>query len=130
MRILFLGSNPSNKATSNEAFTVDTASGRTLKSWIQDIEGTIFIDNIVSQKTKNNRPLHQEEIARAQASLLKRIQEINPDRLVALGKSASNVLKNLNLKHFEMPHPSGRNRKLNDKSYVTEKINKLKLFCK
>lgn len=129
LTILFIGSNPSQKAASNEAFTADTASGRILRSWIEGIEGNIVFDNIVPQVTENNRPLHPNEMAQAQASLSERIKEIKPDRIVALGKSAAKVLSKLKLDFFEMPHPSGRNRKLNDKDYVVHQVALLHGFC-
>lgn len=129
LTILFIGSNPSIRAGTSEAFTEDTMSGRILRSWIDGIEGTILYDNIVSQITENNRPLNQNEMAHASVSLLERIIRINPDRLVALGKSAASVLTKLGLKHLEMPHPSGLNRKLNDKAYTEVKINELKQYC-
>ncbi len=129
LTILFIGSNPSVKASSTEAFTEDTKSGRILRSWIEGIEGTILFDNIVSQITENNRPLNQNEKALASVSLLERINRINPDRLVALGKAASGVLSKLGLKHLEMPHPSGLNRKLNDRVYTENAIKALKDYC-
>jgi uracil-DNA glycosylase len=129
LKILFIGSNPSTRAGTSEAFTEDTVSGRILRTWIEGISGTILFDNIVSLVTENNRPLNSNEMAHASVSLLERIKGINPDRLVALGKSASGILTKLGLKHLEMPHPSGLNRKLNDRSYCDEKIAALKLYC-
>lgn len=128
-KILFIGSNPSSKAASSEAFGEDTVSGRILRSWIKGIEGVILFDNIVSQITENNRPLNQNEMAHASASLLERINRIDPDRLVALGKSAADALKMLKLEHFKMDHPSGMNRKLNDKAYTASKVAALKEYC-
>ncbi len=128
LTILFIGSNPSQTATTTEAFSESTKSGRILRSWIDGIEGTILFDNIASYATENNRPLNKEEMALAQASLADRIKEVNPDRLVALGKSAASVLTKLKLDHLEMPHPSGMNRKLNDRQYVREQISALKQY--
>lgn len=130
LTILFIGSNPSNRASSNDAFTEDTVSGRILREWIKGIDGMILFDNIASQKTPDNRPLNQNERALARVSLLERINRINPTRLVALGKAASGELTRLKLEHLEMPHPSGLNRKLNDKSYVAEKICALQDYCR
>ncbi len=39
------------------------------------------------------------------------------DKIIALGNYASLCLKKINIKHFKMPHPSPRNRKLNDKNF-------------
>lgn len=130
LTILFIGSNPSQKASSNEAFTADTVSGRILRGWIEGIPGTILFENITSQKTRDNRPLNQNEKALARVSLLERINRINPDRLVALGKVATEMLTSLNLKFHEMPHPSGLNRKLNDKAYVRTAVDGLAAYCR
>lgn len=129
LTILFIGSNPSQRASSTEAFASDTASGRILRSWIEGIEGNIVFDNIVSRVTKNNRPLHPNEISRASAPLLERINRIRPDRLIALGKSAAQALSKLKLDFLELPHPSGLNRKLNDKDYVAQQVAALKAYC-
>lgn len=39
------------------------------------------------------------------------------DNALSLGNYASDALKKINVKHFKLPHPSGRNRLLNDKTY-------------
>lgn len=89
----------------------------------------MMYDNITSQITENNRPLNKEEKALATTSLLERINRINPDRLVALGKAAAAALKKLELEFLEMPHPSGLNRKLNYKNYTAGKLAELKAYC-
>lgn len=127
-KILFIGSNPSNKASNNEAFTADTASGRLLRCWIEGIKGTFYYENIVSQKTENNRPLNKSEMALATVSLLERIKGINPDRIIALGKSATDVVKRLGLEFLEMPHPSGMCRFWNDKEKGKLKIEELRKY--
>ncbi len=38
--------------------------------------------------------------------------------IVALGTAASNALKRDKIPHFKLPHPSGRNRLLNNKDYI------------
>ena len=39
------------------------------------------------------------------------------DRVLALGNLVSTVLNKINVDHFKLPHPSPRNRLLNDKDY-------------
>ena len=39
------------------------------------------------------------------------------DRVLALGGFPSKALKKLGVEHFTLPHPSGLNRKLNDREY-------------
>ena len=44
------------------------------------------------------------------------------DRVIALGNVASDALKKVGVDHFKMPHPSGLNRQLNDKSFEESKV--------
>lgn len=45
-------------------------------------------------------------------------------KVIALGGFASDSLKKAQIKHFKMPHPSPRNRLLNDRNYEMEQIKK------
>lgn len=42
--------------------------------------------------------------------------------IVALGNNASKALHDMRVNHFKLPHPSGRNRQLNDKAFITDRI--------
>lgn len=44
------------------------------------------------------------------------------DKFVAFGNNASNRLKSLDIPHFKLPHPSGRNRQINDKEFIKNKL--------
>jgi hypothetical protein len=48
------------------------------------------------------------------------------DKIIALGKAATKHLKELNVNFFELPHPSGLNRKLNDKTEMKKLMKKCK----
>jgi hypothetical protein len=39
------------------------------------------------------------------------------DKVLALGNFVSSVLNKIEVNHFKLPHPSPRNRLLNDKDY-------------
>lgn len=45
---------------------------------------------------------------------------------IALGNNASNFLKSEGLEHFKLPHPSGLNRKLNDRKFIAGKLKECK----
>lgn len=46
--------------------------------------------------------------------------------IIALGNSASKCLKACGYKHFKLPHPSGRNRQINDKEFIAKKLKECK----
>ena len=129
MRVLLVGSNPSTRASGSDAFTEDTKSGKILREWLEGIDAEFIFDNISTKKTEGNRPLTRSEMAEAREELAKRIKTTAPDRIVALGKSAAECLSKIGLTFLEMPHPSGLNRKLNDKQYVADKLQELKAHC-
>jgi uracil-DNA glycosylase len=83
----------------------------------------------MNQKTAENRPLTQEEIETSLERLASDINGLYPTKIVALGKTAAKALTLLGVAFYEMPHPSGRNRKLNDKEFVSQKIKELTEFC-
>ncbi len=127
--LLFVGSNPSSKSVDDSAFHHSTKSGKILDSWCKDLVGTKVYINVSDKKTENNRPLTMQDTKNNLDNLREDIMIQNPDKIVALGKTAATAMTLLRLNFYEMPHPSGLNRKLNDKEYVAEKIKGLLEFC-
>lgn len=129
MRILFVGSNPSNSSLTDAAFHGSTRSSKILTEWCSSIKDAMFIYiNVLSKKTPENRPLLKSEIINSLSLLKEDIAGIKPDKIIALGKTASTALTLLGVDFLEMPHPSGRNRLLNNKEYVNEKIAQLRSY--
>ena len=120
--VLFVGSNPSNASTCDVAFHGSTKSSKILTEWCKDITIGKMMINVTTTKTNNNRPLTNAEISDALPALKSAIEALSPCKVVALGKTAVRALTLLHQAHYEMPHPSGRNRKLNDKAYEAEKV--------
>lgn len=59
--------------------------------------------------------------------LLATIGKCDPDALVvALGKVAHDVLSRIRVSHLTVPHPSGRNRQLNDKEFEKNMLEQLR----
>lgn len=48
--------------------------------------------------------------------------------VIALGNVASKKLNGLNIYHFKLPHPSGRNRQINDKAFINSKLTECKKY--
>ena len=49
-----------------------------------------------------------------------------PDKIIAFGNFASSCLNKMDIEHFKMPHPSGRNRQLNNRKWVNRKLKECK----
>lgn len=58
------------------------------------------------------------------SSIFKHCRDSSPTpiKVIALGGFASQVLHKLGVEHFKLPHPSGRNRLLNDRNYEAEQL--------
>ena len=128
-KILFVGSNPSQRSANDSAFHGSTRSAQILAEWTKDIPGTKIHINVVNKKTDDNRPLKASEIKDNLDNLTADILIAQADKIVALGKTAAKALTLLRVNFYEMPHPSGRNRLLNDPEYVAQKIKGLVEFC-
>lgn len=48
--------------------------------------------------------------------------------IVALGAAASKALASSNRVHFQLPHPSGLNRQINDKEFIKSQLSRCKDF--
>jgi uracil-DNA glycosylase len=83
---------------------------------------------VSDDQTRANRPLTVKEIKDCIPRLKEKIDLMSPDKIVALGKTAKMALTLLRLEFFAMEHPSGLNRKLNNKDYVEEKISGLREY--
>ncbi len=46
--------------------------------------------------------------------------------IIALGNNASKALKSI--PHFKLPHPSGRNRQINDSEFIAKKLAECKRY--
>ena len=76
----------------------------------------------LNDPTDKNRPLKTSEIHQNLDRLSLLILEKKPTKIVALGNTAVKALTLLRADFYQMPHPSGRNRQLNDKLFVEERI--------
>ena len=130
MTIVFIGSNPSIKSGSVQPFWTDTRSRKVLSSWLSQLPSEyitcIRFLNVFNIPTPNNRPLTASEIKNSLLRLGGDLYMMNPDKIIAVGKTAEKALtllrSKLNFDFYAMPHSSGLNRQLNDPIYVEEKI--------
>jgi hypothetical protein len=60
--------------------------------------------------------------------MIARIHNHSGDKFVSLGNEASKALKLLNIPHFKLPHPSGRNRMINSPKLIAKKLKDCKAW--
>jgi hypothetical protein len=110
--IFFVGDKPSKRTDPNQAFRGAACEAR-LMEWIKALlpEGERF-------------KLFNSSEEGAGIWCLWASEDGYP--IIALGNNASNYLKSL--EHFKLPHPSGRNRQINDKEFIKAKLNECREY--
>jgi len=122
--IWFVGSNPSRKNDDKLTPFYGTRSHLTLLSWIAYLDpGKYkFINASNEFDDKGRVKLTGDDYVRLYITLGKH------KKVVALGQVASEALTKLKIKHFRLPHPSPRNRQLNNPIFIEKELAKCKKF--
>lgn len=108
--ILFVGDKPSKRTDPDVPFKGASCEKR-LMDWIYRITLDEFI-------------IHNRTDPKFKAAVLCAIALDWP--IIALGNEASKALGEVS--HFKLPHPSGRNRQLNDKMFIEQKLEECRIF--
>ena len=114
-KILIVGQNPSaQKPRKNSTFD-------RLQRWCDEmnVDDFDFINCIDSVGDYTKLKINKDNIQTSTR---------NRDKIIALGNFSSDTLSKLGIDHFKMPHPSPRNRKLNDKEFEKKMINECKNY--
>ena len=115
--VIIVGDKPSSKNIDSAIAFVGTTSYKKLLEWIYELD--LDINNVV---LCNKDQFSSYEYIKAYKvetkNLLVEVDET--DKIIALGKNAAKYLNELKVSYFELPHPSGLNRKLNDRKKITE----------
>ena len=72
--------------------------------------------------------MSKREIKNCILDFKEKLKGIEYDRIIALGNSASVALKMLKLEHYKLPHPSSKNRKLNNKDELQNELKECKVY--
>lgn len=118
MRVLIVGQNPSTHNLTPHVPFKGSSSGRTLDRWLAQLglDGSVVII-VNASDVVGRRPRISE--------LRQDITWFCYDKIVALGELASRSLLLSGCpfqRYFRLPHPSGLNRKLNDKKRLAEQL--------
>jgi uracil-DNA glycosylase len=123
--VIFIGSNPSRQNDSTKLPFKGTQSGKRLEEWIEFLEvGTCGMANVSETITPKNRAIKVSEFELEK--LEKALQGF--EVVIALGNTASKALNKLEVKHFKLPHPSPRNRVLNNKEFIKRQLKECKKY--
>jgi len=114
LKILFLGLNPSRRLGKSPSL-------KTLNIWIDELKIQYYsFDNIYpgynSFSLKDIKKEYLREIV------------FSYDKVLALGSKVSDILDLMGINHFKLPHPSGLNRQLNNKTYIYSTLRSCKNY--
>lgn len=112
--VIFVGDKPSRSNIDPEVAFVGTRSYKTLLSWIADMDVDVYVTMFINTT---------DELFHNYVS-----GYVTTGKVVALGEAASEALDAVGVIHFTLPHPSGRNRKLNDKKALKEQLKACKAY--
>lgn len=113
-RLLLVGDKPSRKNLDPKVAFVGTQSFKTIQKWLE------FMLKEKTAISMINRVDPEFAVVLIRASL-------RGYKIIAFGEEAAKALvQNGVVNYFKLPHPSGRNRKLNNKKYVEEVLTKCK----
>lgn len=124
MTVFFVGDKPSKKNLDPNTPFVGTKSYKTLLNWIGDLDVNVT-DVVLANKKHISK--HMSGAIEVELPSLYTVMEVG-DPVIALGESAGKYLDKLKIHHFKMPHPSGLNRKLNDKKWLKKQLNKCREY--
>jgi len=99
-RVVFVGDAPTHRNVNIAIPFVGTKSLDTLEQWILILGPTYYVCY---------NSWHEDDLNKIQ------ILRDAGFKVIALGAAASTRLTKRGIEHFQLPHPSGLNRKLNDK---------------
>lgn len=106
-KVVFVGDKPSKTNISELVPFVGAKCFNTLITWIKYLKPDYYI--VVNSDDPQD---------------WQRIRDMNKAefKFVALGKNASQALKFFEIEHYTLPHPSGLNRKLNNKEFLNKEL--------
>jgi hypothetical protein len=100
IRVIFVGDEPSQTNVTPDVAFVGAKCFDTVVKWIKELQPDYYVC------------LNSDTVS--QLSDIKKLEKFG-FKVIAFGNKASEKLVKWNIPHYKMPHPSGLNRKLNNK---------------
>jgi len=115
MKTVFVGDKPSSKNLDKTIPFVGTPSHKTLMKWICKLDIKDYV--LLNSDTEEDK-------------LKLKLLKYSNYKYIALGNNAAKVLKQFSISHYKLPHPSPKNRALNNKNFVDEQLLKCNDYLK
>lgn len=123
--VLFIGDEPSKSNIDSETAFVGTKSYSRLLGWIDAMN--LSVNNIYLQNREDFIFINYwEDQGYFEYSTKEGLFVV--DKIVALGNKAEKFCNSQDLECFKLPHPSGKNFKLNDKKFVKDILSKCRSY--
>lgn len=117
IKVVFVGDKPSQQNISQYIPFVGTKSFSTLVEWINHINPDYYV--VINSDSPSDRFRLMDLYFKGKFTI------------VALGENAyAAVVDSLCMHPFKLPHPSGLNRKLNDKKYIKQQLKACKQYVR
>lgn len=116
-RVLVIGMNPSSVEGVKKNSTLHR-----LNNWMDNIGITHYSFMNVIEKAADK--VYHGDVDPSRL----RCASLGYNKVIALGGFASESLDKARINHFKMPHPSPRNRLLNDKKYEKDMVKQMKHY--
>lgn len=123
--IFFIGEGPSSKNKSKDVPFVGTQSYKRLLEWIWALD--VDVTEVVLANVEHIKIYSTGSVAVEQPNMMADY-DFRYDSMIALGLKVSKELDNLGVGHYILPHPSSRNRKLNDPEYEVQVIDNCRIW--
>jgi hypothetical protein len=122
--ILFVGDKPSKKMKPGAKAFEGADCEERLNIWIKYLMGQSRLEIILERDVYGFYLINRTD------SIFEYIagNRIYAKITIALGNEASKALTKLGTPHFKLPHPSGRNRQINDKAYIQSRLEAAKIY--
>ena len=119
--MIVVGMNPSNRSTKDRVYKNSTFDR--LGKWMDTLGVQHFSFINLFDHAKDNPTIKDVDFNSLDVTK-------QYDKVIALGGLASTALNKINVAHFKLPHPSPRNRLLNDKTYEKKILKQCKEYLK
>jgi uracil-DNA glycosylase len=117
MKVLFVAQNPKHPENLEKPME-GTRSGTILGDWLLELGLKREDVKIINASIRFGQRLKKSD--RDAQAILAEARKVT--KVVALGRYAGDTLLDLSIPHFRLPHPSGLNRQLNDRSFIHDEL--------